>query len=359
MLGSSFLNIITLKFVDEFQLLSSLALAFIGFTIGGELAYVNLKELGRSITTIALMESLTAFVLVLAVVLAVTHNVPMALIFGALASATAPAATVDVLWEYKSKGPLTTTLFAVVGMDDGVALVIYGFASATAKALLTGRELSAGTMFITPLLAIVGSVALGGAVGIIFSYALRRASSETDQLLLSVGAIFLVSGIAIQLGLSLILTNMVMGVAIINVVKRRDAFSAIARFSPPFYLIFFILVGARLQVSLIGELGLIGLAYIIFRTSGKSIGAWMGATVSRAPDTVRKYLGFGLLSQAGVAIGLSIEAAQTFRPLGQAGHDLALLAVNVIAGTTFVFQVLGPPLTKLAITKAGEVGQAK
>ncbi len=303
------------------------------------------------------MESLTAFTLVLGAIYLVTRNLPVALIFGALAAATAPAATVDVLWEYRAKGPLTTSLFAVVGIDDGVALIIYGFASAIAKAILTKSEISAVSMVLLPIYAILGAVILGTLIGFLLSQAIRRTGSETDHLLLTLGAILLVSGMALQFGFSLILTNMILGVTLVNISKRREAFSAIARISPPFYLLFFILVGARLQIGLVGELGLIGLAYIIFRVIGKSVGAWFGATISGAPGVVRKYLGFGLLSQAGVAIGLSIEAAQTFRDLGAPGLNLALLAVNVIAGTTFVFQVLGPPLTKMAIFKAGEAGR--
>ncbi len=358
-LGSSFLDIVTLRLVDQFQPLSSLALAFIGFTIGGELAYENLRELGQSIVIIAFLNAATAFLLVFAAVYFVSGNIPLALIFGALASATAPAATVDVLWEYKAKGPLTTTLFAVVGIDDGIALIIYGFASAIARSLITSTKMSVQSMVLTPTIAILGAIAVGVTVGFMLSFALKRLSREADKLLATIGAILLVSGLAIQFELSLILTNMVLGVTLINVAKRREAFSAISRISPPFYLLFFILVGARFQVGMIGQLGLLGLAYIIFRTIGKSAGAWLGAKISGAPKVVRKYLGLGLLSQAGVAIGLSVETAQTFGDLGLSGANLALLAVNVIAGTTFLFQILGPPLTKVAITKAGEVGASK
>lgn len=358
-LGSSFLDIVSLDVVEQFQPLSSLALAFIGFTIGGELEYDNIKELGQSIVIIAFLNAAAAFALVFGAVYFVSANMPLALIFGALASATAPAATVDVLWEYKAKGPLTTTLFAVVGIDDGIALIIYGFASSIAKAMISSTEMSAASMIITPTIAILGAIVVGVAVGFMLSFALKRLSRETDKLLATTGAILLVSGLAMQFELSLILTNMVLGVTLINVAKRREAFSAISRISPPFYLLFFILVGARFQIGMIGQLGLLGLAYIIFRTIGKSAGAWLGAKISGAPEVVRKYLGLGLLSQAGVAIGLSVETAQTFGDMGVAGANLALLAVNVIAGTTFLFQILGPPLTKVAITKAGEVGTSK
>ncbi len=358
-LGSSFLNVITLDMVDGLNSLSNLALAFIGFTIGGELAYSNLKELGFSIIVIAVFEALAAFVLVLFAVYMITGNLPTALIFGALASATAPAATVDVLWEYKSKGPLTTTLFAVVGIDDSIALIIFGFSSAIAKALITQTGLTVQSLVVVPMTEILGSVLVGVALGLLLSLVLRRIKSETDYMLFSLGAILLGSAAAQEFGLSLILTNMIMGVTVINFGRRREAFSAITRLTPPFYLFFFILVGAMLQLKLLISLGLIGLGYIVFRTAGKSAGAWFGAKITDAPDTVRKYLGLGLLSQAGVAIGLSIETANTFRGLGPAGLELALLTVNVIAGTTFIYQMIGPALTKVAITRAGEIGKAR
>ncbi len=357
--GSSFLDFITLDMVGELQGLSSLALAFIGFTIGGELAFSNLRELGPSIVAIAVLEALAAFVLVLGIVFLITHNLPLALIFGALASATAPAATVDVLWEYKSKGPLTTTLFAVVGIDDSIALIIFGFASAIAKALLTNADLTARAVLVAPALEILGSALVGILLGIALSLVLKRLKSDSDYLLFTLGAILLGSAAAQHFHLSLILTNMIMGVTVINVSKRRDAFSAITRLSPPLYLFFFLLVGAMLQVSLLAKLGLIGLAYIVFRTLGKSVGAWVGAKATQAPDVVRKYLGLGLLSQAGVAIGLAIETSNTFGTLGPAGAELALLTVNVITGTTFFYQMIGPSLTKLAITKAHEIGRAE
>lgn len=356
-LGSSFFNIIPLTVVNNLRPLNNLALAFIGFTIGGELAYDNLKELGGSIAVIALMESLAAFLLVLAAVFLLTRNLPLALIFGALASATAPAATVDVLWEYRAKGPLTTTLFAVVGIDDGVALVIYGFASSFAKTLISKKTMSIIAMLWQPALAVLGALVVGIVIGLALSYALKRAAGESDILLLTAGAILLASGIAVWQGFSLILTNMILGITLTNLSKRREGFSAIARISPPFYLLFFILVGASFQIGLVGKIGLIGLVYILFRAAGKSIGAWTGAFISKAPSVVRSYLGFGLLSQAGVAIGLAIETVQTFRPLGGAGAELAVLAINVIAGTTFIFQLIGPSLTKFAITRAGEVGK--
>ena len=359
LLGSSFLNVISLDMVENLQDLSSLALAFIGFTIGGELAFSNLKELGISIVAIAVFEALAAFMLVLVAVFLLTKNLPLALIFGALASATAPASTVDVLWEYKAKGPLTTTLFAVVGIDDSIALIIFGFASAIAQALITGSALTTQSLLIAPSLLILGSALVGIVLGLILSQLMKLIKSDTDYLLFTLGAILLGSAAAQQLNLSLILTNMVMGLTLINVGRRRDAFSAISRLSPPFYLIFFLLVGAMLRIGLLVELGLLGLAYIVFRTAGKSAGAWVGAKITQAPEVVRKYLGLGLLSQAGIAIGLAIETSNTFSGLGPAGAELALLTVNVIAGTTFIYQMIGPSLTKVAISRAGEIGKAK
>ncbi len=360
LIGASGLNLLTLEISQDLKALSNFALALIGFSIGGELVFYRLKNLGRSIITISILESLGAFFLVGLSVWLYTGNVPMALIFGALASATAPAATVDVLWECKAKGPLTSTLFAVVGIDDAVALIIYGFAASIAKVMIRGGELSLFQTIRVPAQEIVGSVAVGLVVGFILSYFVKQIRNRNELFLLSLGAILICSGLAHSYHLSIILTNMVLGITLINLaeVASRQAFRAIADFTPPIYVLFFVLVGARLQVGLLPQLGVLGGIYIVMRVMGKSFGAYTGARISHATPVVRKYLGFGLLSQAGVAIGLALETWSTFSAYPE-GVQLGMLALNVITATTFIFQIIGPPLTKYAIFKAGEANQDK
>ncbi len=360
LLGESFLGIFNEQTLNSLDMISSFALAFIGFAIGGEMSIAVFKKLGKSILTITILESLGAFLFVTVAVYAFTQKLTVALLFGALASATAPAATVDVLREYESSGPLTTTLYAVVGLDDAAAIIIYAFSTVMIKTLLAHQNISSALHLLEgPLLEIGRSLFLGILVGAILAYTIKKIHDREALMILGIGSIVLCTGLASMFHSSLILSNMAMGATVININKRTEIFDVVQRITPPIFVLFFILAGARLQISLLAKLGLIGLAYIINRVLGKSIGTWVGGRVSNAPESVRKYLGFCLLSQAGVAIGLSIQALSDFQPYGAAGRELGLLAINVIAGTTLIFQVIGPPFTKWAIFKANEVPEEK
>jgi len=355
-LGYSGFNLINPPTVAKLEIVNTFALALIGFTIGGALEIRELRELGKSITIITIFEALAAFLLVSISLALITKNLALALIFGALASATAPAATVDVLWQYRSRGPLTTTLFGVVGLDDAAALIIYAFASSLAKVFVGSQEFSFVTALGKPLAEIGGSLLFGALAGLVLNYVLKKIKDEGQMLIIILGTIILCSGVANLFNLSLILTNMAVGFTLINLSRdNKNALEKIASVNPPIFLMFFILVGARLRIDLLPKLGLIGITYLVMRVVGKTSGSYWGALISKAPDTVRKYLGLGLLSQAGVAIGLAIDASHTFRHYGTAGAHIGILAINVIAATTFVYQILGPTCTKIAIIKAGEV----
>ncbi|MDH4140335.1 MAG: cation:proton antiporter [Coriobacteriia bacterium] len=357
-LGASGFHLISEGVVEALNIVSLFALALIGFTIGGELQLRDLRELGKSITVITLFEASSAFLLVLATVYLVTRNLPLAIVFGALASATAPAATVDVLWQYRSRGPLTTTLFGVVGLDDAAALIIYAFASSITKAMLGSEGLQWAPAIGRPIAEIGGSILLGMIGGLALHYALRWVRDSGQRLIILLGMIVLCAGLADRYNLSLILTSMAMGFTLVNLSREnRSAFELTGAFNPPVMVLFFVLVGARVNVALLPSIGLLGITYLVMRVVGKTAGAWTGARVSNAPEVVKRYLGLGLLSQAGVAIGLAIDASHTFVAYGDAGAEIGLLAVNVIAATTFVYQVIGPAMTKVAIFKAGEVAE--
>ena len=360
--GPSFLNVIPLGLSDEFLFISEIALGLIGFDMGSHLRFSTIQKLGKSILFILFFEALGAFVLVGAGVYAITQSLHTALIFGALASATAPAATVDVLAEYDSKGPLTTTLLAVVGLDDALSLLLYSIASAFAVAIISGGESPTLLELLElPLIEIGGSILVGIASGHILDQFLRRMKSHHDAMAVSVGFVLLVAGISIALDFSLILTTMVLGMVVVNSSPehaRRIRYT-IEQAGPVIYVLFFTLVGARFQISTIPTMGLLGLIYILLRSSGKIFGAWLGGTVGGAIPAVRDNLGFGLLSQAGVAIGLALATASRFSKLGEEGAALGTLVINVITATTFVVQIIGPIFTKFAITRAGEVGKAK
>ncbi|MBU0676318.1 MAG: cation:proton antiporter [Proteobacteria bacterium] len=356
-LGDSGLHILTSSLVDAFAPLVNFALALIGFMVGGELKYEIFRRYGRQFFIILLCEGILAMIVVTTLVWWWTGNPALAILLGALSSATAPAATVDVLWEYKSRGPLTTTILAIVALDDGLALILYGFAFAVAQALLTADSITPVGLFFGPLREILGALLLGCATGFCLDQLLPFLKKDEDRLVLNLGAILLAAGLAIKMDLSLIMVSMAIGAWLANTHRHRNeqSFESVKLFTPPIYTFFFILVGARLRLDLLPQLGVVGLLYILGRTMGKWTGAFIGGQISGAATTVRKYLGLALLSQAGVALGLSLHVYDHFSSQGAAGHALGVTVLNVIAATTFIVQILGPPAVKMAITKAGEI----
>ncbi len=355
--GDSVSGLLPGSLLDSLSPLTYLALAFIGFMVGGELKKNIFKKYGRQFFVILFAEGLLAMLIVSLLIYFWTGNPALALLLGALCSATAPAATVDVLWEYRSKGPLTSTILAIVALDDGLALILYGFAYAFAGVIVAGGSLSLEVMLIQPLTEIFGSLLLGGIIGFLMDYVLRFIKMREDRLVTSVGAILLASGLAVYFDFSLILTNMAAGLVLTNMHTDRNEkiFNHIKSFVPPVYILFFVFVGARLQLGLLPKMGMIGLLYVAGRTAGKWVGAYLGARISHAPESVRKYLGFALFSQAGVAIGLALDIYQHFSQFGSAGMAMGHTVLNVIAATTLLVQIIGPPSVKFAIARAGEI----
>lgn len=361
LMGPSFLNVLNLKLLENMGIFNDLALGLVAFIIGSEMRLSTLRKMGNGIVTIIFSESFGAFALVFAGVYLLTHKLYLALIFGAMAPASAPAGTAIVLQEYKAKGPLTNALYAVVGLDDGLAIIIYAFAAALAKISITGTSESFLHIIQGPVIEIVGAIVLGGVLGFILGYITRKVHSKKEVLALSLSAAMMCSGLANYFHFSLILANLSLGMIFANFFlhSNRRAVDSINFISLPIYTIFFVIAGAHLQISLLPAMGFLGIIYIICRSLGLVGGASFGATVSKSDPVLRKYLGLGILSQAGVAIGLAIMATRDFSMLGQAGKDLSVLVINTIAATTIVFEIIGPIATKFAIKKAGEIGKAK
>ncbi|GAB4574989.1 MAG: cation:proton antiporter [Anaerolineae bacterium] len=360
LMGPSFLAIIPTELNENLTFISEIALGLIGFDMGGHLHFEELRRLGKSMFWIAVLNVLGAFLLVAGGIFLITGSLPVALVFGALASATAPAATVDVLAEYNAEGPFTTTLIAVVGIDDALSLVIFSIAAAIAEAILVGSEVSWLAMVELPFIEIGESLLVGTVLGYVLSLIMKRLNNHHDSMAIVISIIFLCVGLTGPLHISLILTTMVMGIVIVN---RDPAHGTFIRFTieqagPVLYVLFFALIGARLQVSLLPAMGVVGVSYIILRAIGKYAGAWLGAWLSGATRIVRNNLGLALLSQAGVAIGLAMGSYQRFCDCGVLGEELAALVLNVITATTLIVQIIGPIGVKLAITRAGEIGKA-
>ena len=361
-LGPSILGLFKLDLLDRMGVISDLALGLIAFIIGSHLPLGLLRRMGKQVVIITLVQLFGAFIIVAWGIYLLTGKPYIALVFVALATATAPAGTVVVLQEYKAKGALTTALLAIVGLDDAFAIVIYGFAAALAKLFIVGKEvISLHSTVVGPLIEIGGALLLGAAAGTALAYLAKMLRGRGELLPLSLGVIFICVGAANSLHLSLILSNMTLGMVVASAFPRvsRRTFDVIEGITPPVYVIFFVIAGAHLQLGLLPQMGLLGLIYIGGRIIGKMGGAYLGASISKAQASIRKYLGLGLLSQAGVAIGLAILVGREFSTLGEVGHHLAVSAINTIAATTIIFEIIGPLTAKFAITRAGEVGKAE
>lgn len=359
LLGESFSGIINHAALDGLHVISELALGAIAFTIGVELEWHTLRQIGRAVFPIVLLEALGAMLLVAAGVWLLFGDSPLALVLGAIAAATAPAATVMVIRESRAAGPLTSTLLAVVGIDDAIALIMYAAAASAAKAILLGSAtVPLSQVLISAGYEVGGSLALGALMGGPLGMIVRRVKSRETVLAKVVGALILIEGVCDQLHLSSLLAAMTFGVLMTNIapLPSRILGEQIASLAAPILIGFFVLAGAHLRADLLPALGWLGALYLLARFAGKLAGAWLGAWIGRTSPAVRSNVGYGLLSQVGIAIGLSLVVAAEFTPLGPAGEALALTVVNVLLGTTLVTEVVGPILARRALVRAGEAG---
>jgi len=355
------LHVIGPQTIEHLEPFAMFALGLIGFMIGAELRGDIFRKYGRQFFIILFSEGAGAFILVSAgagaVAWLMTRNMPlsiaMGLLLGAVSSATAPAATVNVLWEYKAKGPLTATILAIVALDDALALLLYRGAATGARAILGTTHSS--VLIATAILfgEIVGAVLLGILAGVLLLALLKITRADDKVLAFSISCLLLVVGISMVPGIDPILPAMTLGITIANLLPRRSkgVFGLVERFSLPIYVSFFVLAGAHIEF---GKLSfwviLLTVTYILCRVIGKVAGAALGAKYSGAPQVVRKYLGICLQSQAGVAIGLAVLAGQQFGP--GIGHTI----IMVVMTATFVVEILGPILVKAGVKRAGEVG---
>ncbi len=353
LLGESFLGVFGEGFIERTSLVSDMALALIAFTIGGELLKSSLKKIGAKVFIIAFFEGVFAFILVMVAMLVIGLPIETALLLGAVASATAPAATLMVIGELRAKGPLSESLVAVVAIDDAICLMIYAVASSVAKVMMKhSGTIEWSKVLMDPLVEIGSSILLGAVVGGILVVMLHWVSYSREVLAIVLAAIMITLGLATFWNLSALLSNMTLGIMVTNLsANKAKAFSVIESITAPIYTAFFVLAGARLQIGLLVQVGFIGFVYTVARLLGKIGGASLGATIAGAEPVVKKYIGFGLLSQIGVAVGLAIVISHEF-----AGTEAGALIITVLLATTIVTEIVGPLCTRYALTKAGEVG---
>lgn len=346
-LGCPF-SILSENFVSGIGIVSEVALGFIAFSIGNEFRISYFRKIGAAPLIIASMESLFAVVVVVAGLLLTRHDAAFSLVLGSIAAATAPAATIMVINQYKAKGPVTSTLLSVVAIDDATALILFS-ASVAAASAMTGRASNPVLQILIPAGQILLALAAGGLLGVLLLIPMRYFHKKSNRLALICGFLFVGIGIADLFGLSSLMLCMALGTAVANLSPEAGSILSLAEsITPPVYILFFVASGAGLQISVLKTAGMIGAVYIIGRIVGKLLGAWLGARMAHTPAPVGKYLGPCLLPQAGVAIGLTLLA-------GRVVPEYAPTIRAVVLAGTLVYEMAGPGITKLSLTKAGEI----
>ncbi len=352
--------------VEALSLISNVALGFIAFSIGNEFRLSQLKKIGRQATTVGILQAVITTLLV-DIALVGMHlafpeilSLPAALLLGAVAAATAPAATLMVVKQYKAKGPVTDILLPVVALDDAVGLVLFAISFGVAKAVDSGSALSIMSVAVEPLLEVILSLLLGTVVGLLFNFCERFFFSRSKRLAMSVAFIFVTVALSmlkfevcgVHIGFSSLLSCMMLGTVFCNICDfSEELMDRMDRWTAPLLILFFVISGAELQFNIFAQwtVVLVGVVYILSRSVGKYSGAWLSAEASHCDSNIVKYLGITLLPQAGVALGMAKQAKEAFA--GNTGE----IVINITLFAVLIYELVGPLLTKIALTKAGEI----
>lgn len=389
MFNSNFDGVLSEKMVKSFGVIVDLALGFIAFSIGSEFKLSSIKKIGKGIITITIMQSLMALVfvdlfLIITCLIAgnLGANLPLILTLGAIATATAPAATLMVVKQYKARGPVTDILLPVVAFDDAIGLILFSISFSVAQVLakqyagVEGATISLKNILLMPLCEIVLSLAIGALLGFILTMAMKYFKSRANRLICMLAAVILGVGFCelfaekFNMELSSLLTCMMIGAIFCNMEKDAiNILDGVERWTPALFMLFFILSGAELDFTVMGNWTVIGICvvYLIARSFGKYFGASLGCTMTHTGGTIKKYLGLTLLPQAGVAIGMARSSSSTFnsfatdslKMVNETGYNYLLNMASTITAVvlcaTLFYELVGPVITKIALTKAGEI----
>lgn len=348
-IGPSVLGLLSADAVDGLSLVSEIALGFIAFSIGSEFKISYFKRVGVTPIVIAVFESFIAVLFVVLGLVAVGRPLPFSLVLGAIAAATAPAATIMVIKQYHARGPVTETLLSVVAIDDATALIAFGIAVAMAQTLTSAADVSLALSILKPVLEIVEALGVGAALGFAFTMLLRVFKTQANRLVLTIAVVLLTSAVADALNVSALLTTMAMGAVFANFCQKSSEIMTMCdTITPPVYMMFFVLSGAGLNLSILPTIGLVGIVYVVLRVVGKMAGAWLGATLMKADQKVRLWLGPALIPQAGVAIGLTVVAQKVV-------PEYAEVVRAVVLCGTLIYELVGPAVAKWTLQKAGEI----
>jgi Kef-type K+ transport system membrane component KefB len=347
--GPYCLKVIPGDTLDTLSFIPEIALGFIAFSIGAEFRISFLKKVGKSPVIIAVLEAFGAVLVVDLVLILTGQDAAFSVVLGAIAAATAPAATLMVVRQYKAKGPVTDTLLPVVALDDAAALMFFGLSVALARAIESEGGFSVVNTVLVPLAEIFGALGIGAVLGMVMVLLCKWFTGRGNRLAITIAFILATIGICDILGWSQLLACMMLSAVFCNFSKASETvFELTDRLTPPLFMLFFFLSGAALDLSILPKVGLVGGLYVIMRVAGKMLGAFAGAKISKAPAVVQKYLGLTLVPQAGVAIGLATTAMSV---VPQYGPQIRTI---ILCGTV-IYELTGPVITKLALKKAGEI----
>ena len=361
-IGVEGLGFTSIEGVERYDILSDVALGFIAFSIGNEFRLSELRHIGKKATVIGIAQAVVTTLLVDAALIGMHFilgdklPLPAAIVLGAVASATAPAATLMVVRQYKAKGPLTDLLLPIVALDDAVGLVLFAVSFGIAKSISLG-SVNVASVVLEPILEVILSLALGFIMGLLFTFCERFFHSRSKRLAVSVTFVLLSVALSmvsfkigeIHIAFSSLLTCMMLGTVFCNICDfSEELMDRIDRWTAPLFILFFVFSGAKLDFSVFGDfmIVIVGIAYIVFRSLGKYFGAGISARSVKCEPTIVKYLGITLLPQAGVALGMAIKAAAL--PDGNIVRNITIFAV-------LVYEIVGPLLTKISLEKAGEI----
>ncbi|MBR4950016.1 MAG: cation:proton antiporter [Clostridia bacterium] len=354
---------ISMEDIKSYKILSDVALGFIAFSIGNEFRLSQLKKIGKQATVVGIFQAVMATLMVDGALIGLHFLIPdklplpSAIILGAVASATAPAATLMVVRQYKAKGPITDILLPVVALDDAVGLVLFAISFGVAKAILMG-EIDMISVIVEPILEVVLSLALGYIMGVLFTFFERFFHSRSKRLAMSVTFVLLTVALSmvtfniggIKIAFSSLLVCMMLGTVFCNMCDfSEELMDRIDRWTAPLFVLFFVISGAELELATFKDsvVVLIGLVYILVRSLGKYVGAFLSAKSVKCDKNIVKYLGITLLPQAGVALGMALKAEE----LGPEG----LIVANITLFSVLIYELVGPFLTKTVLMKAGEI----
>lgn len=347
-LGPCVLNIIPTSMVNNFSVASDMALGFIAFSIGSEFKLSYFKKVGPAPLVIACLESFGAVAAVVITCILLGFSIPLSILLGAIAAATAPAQTIMVVKQYNAKGPMTSMLMSVVAIDDATALIAFGFASTIVKTMEEGGGFSL-TAVLSPLYEVLVSFVLGVLMAVVMIVFMRYFKKASNRLCIIIGVLFLTIWLSDLINGSALLSCMALGAGMVNLFNEIDDVMNVANsFTPPLLMLFFTMSGAGFGLEALKSIGLIGVVYLVMRLAGKIVGAYIGGRITKQDAKTCRYLGPTLMPQAGVALGLVLVAESI---LPQYGEQIR----TVILCSTFVYSILGPSVAKWALVKAGEI----